>query len=59
MRWYFGSKKVKRKHTNRITREVKTKTIYIAIQKLEKIPTITTNNYKGFEEDKLVDYGNY
>ena len=38
---------------------MKTKTIYMLIQKLEKTPTPTTNNYKGFEADKLVDSGNY
>ena len=34
LRWNFGSKKVKGKHTHRITGEVKTKTIYMSIQKL-------------------------
>ena len=27
--------------------------------KARKIPNTTTNKYKGFEVDKLVDYGNY
>ena len=57
--WHFGSKKVQRKHTNRITGEVKTKTICMLIQKLEKTPIPTTNKYKGFEADKLGDQGNY
>ena len=57
--WHFRSKKVKGKHTNRITGEVKIKTVFMLIQKLEKTPTPTTNNCKGFEADKLVDYSNY
>ena len=31
----------------------------MSIQKLEKNPTTTTNNYKGLEADELGDYGNY
>ena len=49
LRWYFGSKQVKGKHTNRITGKVKTKTIYMSIQKLVKSPTITSNSYNGME----------
>ena len=59
LRWDFESKKVKGKHTNRITGEVKIQTICMLIQKLKKAPTPTTNNYKEFEEDKLVNYCNY
>ena len=59
LRWHFGSKKVKGKHTNRITGEVETKTICMLIQKLEKTPTPTTNNYKGLKAETLMDYGNY
>ena len=31
----------------------------MSIQKLGKTPTTTTNNYKGFIADKLMDYCNY
>ena len=55
LRWHFGSKKVKGKHTNRITGEVKTKTICMSIQKLVKPPIITHNNYGGVETDELVE----
>lgn len=44
LQWHFGPKKVKGKHTNRITSEVKTKTICMSIQKLVKPPTITTES---------------
>ena len=29
------------------------------IQKLEKLPTTTSNSYNGFEADELVEYGDY
>ena len=57
--WHFGLKKVQGKYTDIITGEVKTKTACISIQKLVETPTITTNNYKKVEADKLVDYGSY
>ena len=59
LRWHFGSKKVKGKHTNRITGEVTTKAICMSIQKLVKSPIITHNNYNGVEADELVEYGDY
>ena len=54
LRWLFRSKKVKGKRTNRITGEVKTKTVCMFIQKLVKTPTITSNNNNGVEADELV-----
>ena len=59
LQWYFGSKQVKGKHTNIITGKVKTKTIYMSIQKLVKSLTITSNNYNGIEQNELVECGNY
>ena len=59
LRWHFGSKKVEGRHTNRITREVTTKAICMAIQKPVKAPIITHNNYDAIESDKLVEYGDY
>ena len=59
LRWHFGSKKVKGKHTNRITGEVTTKAICMSIQKLVKPPIITHTNYDGVETDELVEYGDY
>ena len=59
LQWHFGSKKLQGKHRNRITGKVKTKKICMSIQKLVKLPTITTNNYERVEVDELVDYGNY
>ena len=31
----------------------------MSIQKLVKLPTITSNNYRGAKADELVDYSNY
>ena len=52
-------KKVKGKHTNRITGEVPTKAICMSIQKLVKPPIITHNKYNGVKTDELVEYGDY
>ena len=57
--WHFGSKQVKGKHIDRITGKGKEKTTCIFIQKLIKLPTITSNKYNGMEQDELVQYGNY
>ena len=57
--WYFDSKQTKAKYTNRITGEVKAKTIYMLIQKIVKSPVIITNKYKGIKADELENYGNY
>ena len=54
LQWHFGSKKVKGKHTNRITGEVTTKAICMSIQKLVKSPIITHSSYDGVEADELV-----
>ena len=43
IRWHFGSKQVKGKLTNRINGQVKEKTMCMSIQKLVKLPTITSN----------------
>ena len=56
MRWHFGAKQVKGKLTNRITGKVKSKAICIAIQKIVKPKTITTNQYNGVEQNELVQY---
>ena len=59
LRWHFGSKKVEGRHTNRITGEVTTKAICMAIQKPVKAPIIIHNNYDAVESDELVEYGDY
>ena len=59
LQWSFVSRKIKEKHTNRLTGEVKTKTICMSIQELEKSLTTKSNNYIGLESDELVEYGDY
>ena len=57
--WHFGAKQVKGKLTNRINGKAKTKEICMSIQKVVKPKTITSNQYNGVEQDKLVQYGDY
>ena len=59
MLWHFGAKQIKGRLTNRITGRVKTKAIYMSIQKVVKPKTNTSNQYSGVESDELVQYGNY
>ena len=57
LHWHFGCKKVKGMHKKRITGEVTTKAICIAIPKPSKAQIIIYNNYDAVDSDKLVDYG--
>ena len=59
IRWHFGAKQIKGKHTNRKTGQVSNKIICMSIQKLVKPTTMTSNKYAGVEQDELVHYGNY
>ena len=59
IRWHFGAKQVKGKLSYRITGKVKEKTICMSIQKIVKPQTITSNQYDGVEQDKLVQYRDY
>ena len=59
LQWHFGAKKIKAKHTNRLTGKTEAKTLCMHVHKIQRVTTPTTNMYDSLPTDDLEAYGDY